>query len=49
MKKLLYGIIGCAAVVLFADWAMNIDARFSDDAILLSMVIATSAGVLSAR
>lgn len=49
MKKLLYGMIGCVAVVLFADWAMAIDARFSDDALLLSMVIAASAGVLLAR
>jgi len=49
MKKLLYGAIACAAVALLAGWAMSIDARFSDDALLLSMVIAASAGVLSAR
>lgn len=49
MKKFLYGFVGFGLVTWYAIAMRAIDAQFSDDAILISMVIAASAGVLSAK
>lgn len=49
MSKLLCGVAGFAAVALFAKWAMDRGAQFSDDALLISLVLGASAGVLSPR
>lgn len=49
MKKLMCILIGILAVAWFARLNMMIDAQFSDDAILISMAIASAAGVLSAK
>lgn len=49
MSKLLCGVAGLAAVALFAQLAMDRGALFSDDALLISLVLGASAGVLSPR
>lgn len=49
MKKLMCGFVGLLIVTWFMIAMVKIGAHYSDDVILLSMVIAASAGVLSVK